>query len=115
MATITTVSKNGSKRINIEMNTASGIIDGKPYSQFGPAYLIANDDDGLGHGYRLFLAECEIPAAVNDKEAALAVAQMEFAESVSAAERLDVIATVHQYGNGEYVADLRNTAWWIND
>lgn len=118
MAIEETVSTKGSNKVKISVGAGHGVIDGKPYSVYGPAYLKVDIDaiDSPNYcGYRLWLGQEELPAGIDSDEVAMATAKMLFAHQVVAAENLNVIEMVREYGKGEYVADLRNTSWWIKD
>ena len=112
------VSTKNSNKVKISVGAVHGVIDGKPYSVYGPAYLKVDIDaiDSPNHcGYRLWLEQEGLPEEIDSDEVAMATAKMLFADKVSQAANLDVVKTVREYGNGEYYADLRNTAWWVRD
>lgn len=115
MAIEETVSTKNGNKVVVSVGAAHGVLNGNPYSVYGPAYLKVDTDDGHGHGYRLWLGQEEIPQGIDSEEVVMATAKMLFADKVEPAENLNVIEMVREYGNGEYVADLRNTAWWIKD
>lgn len=96
----------GSKWVEIGITNGSwGVI-----KSYGPAYLTVNEIGPHGHGYRVFVAQEEIPEGVDNAEAAMALAEMLFSTRIQDAAALNVIETVQKHGKGEYTADLR-TSW----
>ena len=106
--------KNGNKVV-ISVSAAHGVLNGKPYSVYGPAYLKVDSVLENGFGIRLWLETEELLRGISSDEAAMAMSQMLFANKIAQAENLDVIKMVREYGNGEYVADLRGTSWQVGD